>query len=128
MFIRRVLFFLYLVFLMALSICKSAEIFLPYIYQFEHFLGGDKWMHFKLAMLLGVLSVLAFTSTRLILVLLMLISGLVLDEALQYVLVSRRFEWLDGIYGVAGLLFGAAISAALLKLAHGRFIIVKNDD
>ena len=128
MFIRRVLFFLYLVFLMALSICKSAEIFLPYIYQFEYFLGGDKWMHFKLALLLGLLSVLAFTSTRLIWVLLMLLSGLVLDEALQYVLASRRFEWLDGIYGVAGLLFGVAISAAFLKLAHGGINIVKNDD
>jgi len=128
MFIRKALFFLYLFFLVVLSICKSAEIFLPYIYQFEYFLGGDMWMHFKLALLLGLLSVLAFTSTRLIWVLLMLLSGLVLDEALQYVLASRRFEWLDGIYGVAGLLFGVAISAAFLKLAHGGINIVKNDD
>lgn len=130
--IRQWLFLVYLAFLVLLSVCKSAEIFLPYIYQFEAFLGGDKWMHFKLALLLGFFAVSVFSAKKLVLVLLVLLIGLFVDEAMQYLLASRRFEWLDALYGVSGLLFGAFLGGGLLWFAHrvrnGNSDIVKNDD
>ena len=127
MFIRRLIFAGYLLFLALLSVCKSAEIFLPYIYQFEAYLGGDKLMHFKLALLLGVLAAVTFYRKQMLVVILLLVVALVIDESAQYVLSCRRFEWLDGLYGVAGLALGVLIGGLIKRFLSIRFGFVKND-
>lgn len=107
------LFIGYGILVLLLSIFKSAEIALPTLYEIEKWFGGDKWMHFKLS---GILAVLAcFASERVLdlapiirtlRVLPVLVVALVIDEALQYLTVSRRFELLDLAWGVTGLLAG----------------------
>jgi hypothetical protein len=113
-----------------LSLFKSAEVFLPAIYQFEAWLGGDKLMHLKLASVLSVLA--CFTASnikmgfalhtfwRLLGVQSLLASCLLLDEAHQYLAASRRFEWLDFYYGAGGLLIGLLIYCCFLgvKIAY----------
>jgi hypothetical protein len=102
-----------------LSLLKSAELFLPAIYQFEAWLGGDKLMHFKLSIVLSVMACFAVSNInkgfslntfwRLLWMQSFLVSCLLLDEALQYLAASRRFEWLDFYYGAGGILIGLSI-------------------
>jgi glycopeptide antibiotics resistance protein len=107
-------FILYGVLLLALSVFKSAEVALPTVYGIERWLGGDKWMHFKLS---GILAILAcFASERVLdlaaikrtlRVFPVLVLALAIDEALQFLTATRRFEFLDLVWGVSGLLAGA---------------------
>lgn len=106
-------FVLYSVFLLSLSVLKSVEVALPTVYQIERWLGGDKWMHFKLS---GILAILAcFASERVLdlaaikrtlRVFPVLALALATDEAFQFLTATRRFELLDLMWGIAGLLTG----------------------
>lgn len=125
--IKLALLLFYLFFLLALSGCKSAEIFLPYIYQLEAWLGGDKWMHFKLAAVLGVLAVWLAEGRKLVVLLTLFSLGIFIDEFHQYVLASRRFEWLDSLCGLAGLCAGSC-GALLAKLAFVRTTANRRDN
>ena len=107
------LFVVYAVVLVGLSGFKSAELYLSQIHGLEHWLGGDKWMHFKLSALLSILACFASERVldlapikRILCVLCVLLISLVVDEALQYGVSSRRFELLDLAYGISGLLSG----------------------
>jgi VanZ family protein len=109
-----VLFLVYAIGLIVLSACKSAEIGLTQIHGLEAWLGGDKSMHFTLSAILAVLACFASERvldlapiTRTIVVFCVLVTALSLDEGLQYVLASRRFELLDLAFGSLGLLTGA---------------------
>ena len=109
-----VLFLVYAIGLIVLSACKSAEIGLTQIHGLEAWLGGDKSMHFTLSAILAVLACFASERgldlapiTRTIGVCCVLAAALSLDEGLQYVLASRRFELLDLGFGSLGLLTGA---------------------
>jgi glycopeptide antibiotics resistance protein len=107
-------FILYGALLLTLSVFKSAEVALPTVYGFERWLGGDKWMHFKLS---GILAILACFASERVLdlaaikrtlhVFPTLVLALAIDEALQLLTVTRRFEFLDLAWGVSGLLAGA---------------------
>ena len=108
-----VLFLVYAIGLIVLSACKSAEIGLPQIHGLEAWLGGDKSMHFTLSAILAALACFASERvldlapiTRTIVVCCVLVTALSLDEGLQYVLASRRFELLDLAFGSLGLLTG----------------------
>jgi hypothetical protein len=128
--ILKVIFTFYCCLLLMLSLFKSAEIFLPAIYQFEAWLGGDKLMHLKLALVLSVLACFAVSNIktrfplhtfwRLLLMQSLLASCLLLDEAHQYLAASRRFEWLDFYYGAGGLLIGMSVYCIFLgvKIAY----------
>jgi hypothetical protein len=114
--IMTAVFTLYCCLLLMLSFFKSAELFLPAIYQFEAWLGGDKLMHLKLSVVLSVLACFAVSNIkkgfalnifwRLLFVHLFLVSCLLLDEAHQYLASSRRFELMDFYYGAVGLFIG----------------------
>ncbi len=115
MYIKLALLFIYGSFLIALSIFKTSELFLPQIYQFEALLGGDKWMHFKLSSLLAFIALLTFTpatkeiiklTVRTIIICFLLAAGLLMDEFHQALASTRRFEWLDFIYGLSGIGLG----------------------
>ncbi len=106
--------------LIALSAFKSAELFLPTIYQLEAFFGGDKLMHLKLSIGLSYLALFALVKAgddvKLLSVLLrasavctLLISGLLLDELHQALVATRRFEWWDLAYGMAGIGIGFVV-------------------
>ncbi|MFT6859657.1 MAG: VanZ family protein [Thalassolituus oleivorans] len=117
------LFIAYGALLVVLSVCKTAEWFLPSINALEHWLGGDKWMHLKLATILSFLAcfaserVIEFALGRRILAVFgFLVAALLLDEAHQYIVASRRFEWLDSAYGVCGLVGGIAIYLVVLMI------------
>ena len=108
-----VLFLVYAIGLIVLSACKSAEIGLTQIHGLEAWLGGDKSMHFTLSAILAVLACFASERvldlapiTRTIVVFCVLVTALSLDEGLQYVMASRRFELLDLAFGSLGLLTG----------------------
>ncbi len=127
MYIKLALLFIYGSFLIALSIFKTSEIFLPQIYQFEAFLGGDKWMHFKLSSLLAFIALLTFTPTtkeifklmiRTITICILLVAGLLMDEFHQALASTRRFEWLDFIYGLSGIGLGLVCYLTVLLLMH----------
>ncbi|TNC83657.1 MAG: hypothetical protein CSH37_13415 [Thalassolituus sp.] len=107
----------YAIGLIVLSACKSVEIGLTQIHGLEAWLGGDKSMHFSMHFTLSaILAVLAcFAServldlapiTRTIGVCCVLVAALSIDEGIQYVLASRRFELLDLAFGSLGLLTG----------------------
>ena len=127
MYIKLALLFIYGSFLIALSIFKTSEIFLPQIYQFEAFLGGDKWMHFKLSSLLAFIALLTFTPAtkenyklivRTIIICILLATGLLMDEFHQALASTRRFEWLDFIYGLSGIGLGLVCYLTVLLLMH----------
>lgn len=115
------LFILYGITLLSLSIFKTSELFLPAIYQFEAWLGGDKLMHLKLSIVLSILASIAAQKLtakkalglnifwRLIAVHTCLGMGLLMDEAHQHLSSARRFEWMDFSYGLAGLSIGLSI-------------------
>lgn len=103
----------YAIGLIVLSVCKSVEIGLPQIHGLEAWLGGDKSMHFTLSAILAVLACFASERvldlapiTRTIGVCCVLVAALSIDEGIQYVLASRRFELLDLAFGSLGLLTG----------------------
>jgi glycopeptide antibiotics resistance protein len=107
-------FILYGVLLLALSVFKSAEVALPTVYGIERWLGGDKWMHFKLSSILAILACFASERVldlaaikRTLRVFPVLVLALAIDEALQFLTATRRFEFLDLVWGVSGLLAGA---------------------
>ena len=62
MFIKYGIFLCYACCLALLSLFKTAEMFLPFIYDLERFLGGDKLMHLKLSFILTLLALIAFNS------------------------------------------------------------------
>jgi len=99
--------------LVALSVSKSAEFLLEYLYQLEDYFGGDKQMHLKLAAMLSILGCFAAERVldlarlkRVVLVVSLASVFLTIDEGIQYVLDSRRFEFEDLAYGIAGLMLG----------------------
>lgn len=111
-----VLFIAYAVLLVVLSACKSAGLFLHEIHAAEVFFGGDKWMHLILAVPLSLLANIAServmklsSSARIVLVLTGLVLGLMADELHQQFFASRRFDWMDSVWGSTGLLVGLAV-------------------
>jgi hypothetical protein len=99
--------------LVVLSVSKSAEFLLEYLYQLEDYFGGDKQMHLKLAAMLSILGCFAAERVldlarlkRVVLVVSLASVFLTIDEGIQYVLDSRRFEFEDLAYGIAGLMLG----------------------
>lgn len=99
--------------LVVLSVSKSAEFLLEYLYQLEDYFGGDKQMHLKLAAMLSILGCFAAERVldlarlkRVVLVVGLASVFLTIDEGIQYVLDSRRFEFEDLAYGIAGLMLG----------------------
>lgn len=121
--IKVVSLILYGCFLIVLSSLKTNKILLPFIYQLESALGGDKLMHLILSMLLSLLALWAlvpdllktfnFNFGRWLFlcfgVCLLLTVGLLVDELHQMFVSSRRFEWLDFAYGVGGIGIGFII-------------------
>jgi hypothetical protein len=134
--ILKVVFTFYCFFLLMLSFFKSAEWFLSAIYQFEVWLGGDKLMHLKLSLILSVLASFAASSIskgfplnvfwRLLFIQLFLVSCLLLDETHQYVMLSRRFEWMDFYYGASGLFIGLFIYCGMLFIRFSYKSVIKN--
>jgi hypothetical protein len=135
--ILKVIFTFYCCLLLMLSLFKSAEVFLPAIYQFQGWLGGDKLMHLKLAVVLSVLACCAVSNIkmgfalhtfwRLLAVQSLLAACLLLDEAHQYLAATRRFEWLDFYYGASGLLIGVSVYCCFLGLKVAYKLVLKTD-
>jgi hypothetical protein len=123
-------FTVYCLILLALSFFKSAELFLPFIYQMEDWLGGDKLVHMKLSLVLSFIACIVSReikkdikinlTLRLFFMQIVLMIGLLFDEAHQYVMFSRRFEWMDFYYGASGLFIGLLVYCGLLfiRLAY----------
>ncbi len=123
-----VLLLLYVLFLLSLSVLKSAQLFLPFISSLEASLGGDKLMHFYLASLLSFLAwpvAQLFSnkkySTFFVLFSLFFILALclLLDEFHQVLISARYFDLNDTLYGVSGLVLGLLIRVSLSKLVFG---------
>jgi len=122
--VNVVLLLLYGLFLLLLSGLKSAQLCLIAISTLEVALGGDKLMHFYLALLL---SFLAWPVALLInnkkysasIVFTLLFSFLslllALDELQQLLVSSRYFEFKDTLFGVSGLAMGLVIRVVLNK-------------
>jgi hypothetical protein len=129
-------FTVYCLILLALSFFKSAELFLPFIYQMEDLLGGDKLVHMKLSLVLSFFACIVSREVkknvkinaflRLFFMQVVLITGLLLDEAHQYVMFSRRFEWMDFYYGASGLFIGLLIYCGLLFISFAYKSVIKN--
>jgi hypothetical protein len=129
-------FIIYCFLLLMLSVFKSAEFFLPAIYQFEAWLGGDKLMHLKLSIVLSVLACFVVNKIkpdlplnkfwRLALMQFFLLVCLLIDETHQYLAASRRFEWLDFYYGASGLLIGLSLYCTVLILNRVQKLVLKN--
>lgn len=109
-------FFAYSMFLGVLSLFKSLGFQLEQIYALEEWLGGDKWAHFQLAAVLAVLGCFAFDRVldlrpywSVVPVVIVLAIALAIDETVQYLLDSRRFEVLDFACGLAGLTSGCIV-------------------
>ena len=117
-------FFSYALILLCLSVCKSIVLFTPYILSLEKLMGGDKWLHFWLAMPLPPLLLWATATCRvplihrLFLSLVLLSLAIVSDEVLQFWLSHRHFDWLDSFYGVAGIVGGGLIYLILIRLKY----------
>jgi hypothetical protein len=111
-----IIFIIYCLILLLLTVFKSAELYLPAIHQLQAWLGGDKLMHLKLAVILSIFACAAALKLkvwgelklvwRLFFIQLFLMTALLLDESHQYLAYSRRFEWLDYYYGISGLFIG----------------------
>lgn len=116
-------FVLYASFLLGLSFAKSAGFGLPFLYALEASVGGDKALHFSLALVLGLLGQWAAWRVirlshcrRMVLVFVLLALGLLVDEMHQYFIASRRFDWGDVVWGSGGLLLGTALFVCVLFL------------
>ena len=129
-------FTVYCLVLLALSFFKSAELFLPAIHEMEYWLGGDKLVHMKLSLVLSFFACIVSREVkknvkinvflRLFFMQVVLITGLLLDEAHQYVMFSRRFEWMDFYYGASGLFIGLLIYCGLLFIRFAYKSVIKN--
>ena len=115
------LFVSYVATLISLSAFKSLEIYLPTLFLIERLMGGDKWMHLKFSAILSILACFASERVldlaafrRMLVVLMSLMLALAIDESLQYLLVSRRFEFLDYAYGLSGVVSGISLYALIL--------------
>ena len=125
----KLLFILYALFLLLLSACKSAELFLPQIHALQAWLGGDKLMHCKLAIFLSFFAISAYApkaskrrGVSLLIVIALLACGLLLDEFHQLLLGSRRFDLIDTVYGLLGVGLGLIlrffVDASVSALKH----------
>jgi len=118
------LFLIYALILLSLSVCKSFAIFTPYIMSLEKLAGGDKWLHFWLAMPLPLLLLWATALCktglvkRLVFSFLFLSLAILSDEILQFWLSHRHFDWLDSLYGIGGIVSGSLIYLILLRLKY----------
>ncbi len=119
-----VLLLLYSLFLLLLSGLKSAQLCLPTISTLEVGLGGDKLMHFYLALLLSFLAWPVallinnkkYSASVVATFLFGLLSTLLLlDESHQLSVDSRHFELKDTLFGVSGLAMGLVIRVVLDK-------------
>lgn len=121
-----VVFVLFGVILVALSTLKSLHMFLPELKALERFMGGDKWMHFKLAALLGFLGSMSARqlSKEVIIVmpltLLSLLAALAADELLQKLSPSRAFDLGDLYAGVLGIITGGLFFMVFWLLSSSR--------
>jgi len=123
-----IIFIVYCLVLLLLTVFKSAEMYLPAIHQLQAWLGGDKLMHLKLSLLLSLFACIAGRQLKILgslklpgqlfCIQLFLVTALLLDESHQYLTHSRRFEWLDFSYGVLGLFIGLNIYGLLVVLKH----------
>jgi len=123
-----IIFIVYCLVLLLLTVFKSAEMYLPAIHQLQAWLGGDKLMHLKLSLLLSLFACIAGRRLKILgslklpgqlfCIQLFLVTALLLDESHQYLTHSRRFEWLDFSYGVLGLFIGLNIYGLLVVLKH----------
>jgi len=122
--VNVILLLLYGLFLLLLSGLKSAQLCLLAISTLEVGLGGDKLMHFYLALLLSFLAwpvALLINnkkySTSIVFTLLFCFLSvlLIFDELHQLVLISRHFELKDTLFGVSGLAMGLVIRMVLNK-------------
>lgn len=121
-------FWVFIVFgvvLAVLSCLKSMQLWVPEIAALEGWLGGDKWMHFKLSFVLSLLGLMATRCVlpswsvlpRVSVTLFFLTLMLALDEFLQQFSDSRHFDVDDLYAGSVGLVTGAAlyVFSALLR-------------
>jgi hypothetical protein len=131
MFIKYGIFLIYACCLALLSLFKTAEMFLPSIYDLERFLGGDKLMHLKLSFILTLLALIAFNSLvtpmrsfaiRSLLIIFFITIGLLADELHQTMVLTRRFEWLDFSYGAYGVLIAGLAYTLLFMLLRMSFL------
>lgn len=109
-------FVVYAAVLLGLSAAKSLGLGLPFIHALEVLAGGDKRLHFSLALGLGLLGqwtawrVMRLShASRIVVVLAMLALLLVADEGHQHFVAGRHFDWADTLWGCAGLLAGTGI-------------------
>ncbi len=107
-------FFLYVLFLITISMFKTMDILMPQIKAMQHWFGGDKNMHLSLAFILGLLGCFASEvfhrpgkCLRASLVVMVLAMGLSVDELFQYNAPHRAFDLRDLGYGVLGLSLAA---------------------
>ncbi|MDF1762621.1 MAG: VanZ family protein [Oleibacter sp.] len=122
----------YGVFLVGLSVCKSAEWFLPQLYVIEHWLGGDKWMHLTLSTILASLVFFAterkigMTGVKRVTILFVILFVLLAtDELLQYFVSTRRLDIKDFVAGMTGLVLGLLFYVVLNGLLKLRNVLVK---
>ncbi len=122
--VNVILLLLYGLFLLLLSGLKSAQLCLSFISTIEVGLGGDKLVHFYLALLLSFLAwpvaLLINSKKYSASIVFTLLFGflsvlLILDELHQLVLISRHFELQDTLFGVSGLAMGLVIRVVLNK-------------
>ena len=120
-------FLLYATLLLGLSVAKSLEFGLPAIHALEAAVGGDKALHFSLALVLGLLGQWAAWRVirlshcrRMVLVFGLLALGLLVDEMHQYFIASRRFDWADTLWGSGGLAAGTCVFAVGLLMLRFR--------
>lgn len=117
----------YVLFLLILSGCKSFEIMLGHIHALERAVGGDKVLHLLLAIPLGLLFFLGtehYFRRRWLHILLgwwVLCGGLIMEELSQFWLATRRFDWLDSLYGFAGILVATLLYLIVLVVKYQRF-------
>lgn len=110
------IFFIYALSVFFMSVCKSSEIFVGYISALEIAVGGDKNLHFVLAMPLAFFALLAaeqwfnFSAwLRNSLVIVVLLLMLLAEEFSQFWLSSRHLDLNDTLYGFSGIFVGSNI-------------------
>lgn len=97
---------LWLLFIVGLSIAKSAGLLQPVWGGIEIFLGGNRRMHFVMAAVLSLLMLLSVSGSLRTVLFWGLMLGCAMDEVLQYFLPLRHFNPLDFVATAAGLSVG----------------------
>ena len=100
-------------FLVILSSAKSTGYLHEIWGGIELFLGGNRWMHFYMALVLSMLSSwsVVWSHPQLQrLLLFLLVSGCAVDEFLQYFLPLRNFNPMDFLATLAGLMLGWCVT------------------